>query len=443
MTLLIHLLLGIGVNQILARETVNLNLIKNEKNEIKLAFGSCYGIFDRKSDIFKTITENDPALWIWLGDAAYTDNVRLAGGTKFFLNILVLKDNSMPTNYAQHRFEMTIEDKYYQKLLQKTPVVGVWDDHDYGCNNGDKTFKNKRQMRDIFLDFIGEPNNTQRRLEIDTGIYQDYVYFDNEENIKIHLILVDIRYDFDEKTQDRFGEEQLAWLDRILGENKDSNLTLIGMGVQALVDRYFFTEAINWKSKEMLFDLIRKHQKSGVFVLSGDVHFAQFYHTNCKSLTGYDVQELTSSGMTHHVNSFFKIGHHVLNYVTPLFWNVYVNYNFGLLKTRKIGDDLEFTIQVKTLDDQIALEKVLMINRDMKYDEENNRYQGMCKAIHSKSRIGIQFHHYLYMFIVKRHWLMYLLIMSIFGVKSLLLAGVIRLIRKTSGLCRQSKVKVN
>lgn len=61
------------------------------------------------------------------------------------------------------------------------------------------------------------------------------------------------------------------------------------MGVQALVDRFFITEAMNWPSKKKLFDLINKYEKSGVFLLSGDVHFAQFYHMNCKSLTGYNL----------------------------------------------------------------------------------------------------------------------------------------------------------
>ncbi len=51
------------------------------------------------------------------------------------------------------------------------PVVGVWDDHDYGMNNGDKSFKRKNELREIYLDFIGEPKDTERRLERDRGIY--------------------------------------------------------------------------------------------------------------------------------------------------------------------------------------------------------------------------------------------------------------------------------
>ena len=40
---------------------------------------------------------------------------------------------------------------------KRVRVIGVWDDHDYGINDGDYLFKNKEINRGIFLDFIGEP----------------------------------------------------------------------------------------------------------------------------------------------------------------------------------------------------------------------------------------------------------------------------------------------
>lgn len=99
--------------------------------------------------------------------------------------------------------------------------------------------------------------------------------------------------------------------------------------------------------------MIAKHKKSGVILLSGDVHFAQFYSTYCESLTGYEVPELTSSGLTHHVNSFFKIADRVLNMVTPRFWNtseILMDFNFGLIEITKQGADVEVKMQVKDLE---------------------------------------------------------------------------------------------
>lgn len=92
--------------------------------------------------------------------------------------------------------------------MKTTPVIGVWDDHDYGCNNGDSRFVKKEQMRDIFLDFLGEPQDSERRLERNTGIFQDYI-INSTDGIKVHVILLDVRYDFNSTTKDRFGPLQL------------------------------------------------------------------------------------------------------------------------------------------------------------------------------------------------------------------------------------------
>jgi len=51
----------------------------------------------------------------------------------------------------------------------------VWDDHDYGINNGNSDFHNKHEMREHFLEFIGEPPDSVRSLEKDTPIHADYI----------------------------------------------------------------------------------------------------------------------------------------------------------------------------------------------------------------------------------------------------------------------------
>lgn len=56
-------------------------------------------------------------------------------------------------------------------MQKNTQVIGIWDDHDYGCNDADKTFSKKDIMRDIFLDFINERKDSDRRLERGTGLY--------------------------------------------------------------------------------------------------------------------------------------------------------------------------------------------------------------------------------------------------------------------------------
>ena len=86
-----------------------------------------------------------------------------------------------------------------------TKVIGVWDDHDYGINDGDKTFKNKHIIRDIFLDYVDEPQDSERRLAKNSPIYQDYII--NHNGIKVHIILLDNRFEYDVTTKDRLGDE--------------------------------------------------------------------------------------------------------------------------------------------------------------------------------------------------------------------------------------------
>ena len=72
-------------------------------------------------------------------------------------------------------------------------------------------------------------------------------------------------------------------------------------------DTRFIVEELDWVNKKrLLIDLIRNDplvKKNGYVFLSGDVHFSMIHHSGCASLaTGYDLIEVTSSGLTHHAN---------------------------------------------------------------------------------------------------------------------------------------------
>jgi hypothetical protein len=53
---------------------------------------------------------------------------------------------------------------------------------------------------------------------------------------------------------------------------------------------------------DRVYGLIEKHKRSGVIILSGDVHFTQYYTSMCKSQFGYPLTEITSSGLSHHLD---------------------------------------------------------------------------------------------------------------------------------------------
>lgn len=68
-------------------------------------------------------------------------------------------------------FRKTSEFPSYAKLAEKTPIIGVWDDHDFGRDNAGSEFCGKDLVRDIYLDFINEPSDSERRLQTGTALF--------------------------------------------------------------------------------------------------------------------------------------------------------------------------------------------------------------------------------------------------------------------------------
>ena len=54
--------------------------------------------------------------------------------------------------------------------------------------------------------------------------------------MKVHVILLDNRFEYDKVTTDRLGEEQWAWLDLAVKRSKLElvDLTVIGAGIQII-----------------------------------------------------------------------------------------------------------------------------------------------------------------------------------------------------------------
>lgn len=53
----------------------------------------------------------------------------------------------------------------YAAFANSTPMIAIWDDHDYGINDGYKAYTYRVQSQQIFLDFFGEPDDSPRRKQ--------------------------------------------------------------------------------------------------------------------------------------------------------------------------------------------------------------------------------------------------------------------------------------
>ena len=119
------------------RKSVNINIPSDSANDkyLRIAFGSCYGIWDFKSNIFETIVKDKPDVWIWLGDVAYVDAEDL-------ISLVTFDDAGTSAKHIEYKFSTTKEGAAgYQDLMKQTRIIGVWDDHDFGINDGGREFK--------------------------------------------------------------------------------------------------------------------------------------------------------------------------------------------------------------------------------------------------------------------------------------------------------------
>jgi alkaline phosphatase D len=170
----------------------------------------------------------------------------------------------------------------YQELYNKTPTIGIWDDHDYALDDGNSGYVHKELIKKYYLDFLDEPEDSVRRTP-GRAIYTSYSFGDPDTHRTVRIILLDVRYHkqsfYDEYDPDMLDEEQWQWLEGQLQHNE--TFTIISSGTQILPVTRIVTECWYLKSRKRLFDLIGKYKKRGVILLSGDIHNAQILRTPC------------------------------------------------------------------------------------------------------------------------------------------------------------------
>lgn len=262
---------------------------KGTKNLQTIALGSCSNQA-LAQDYWQTIVANDPELWIWLGDMIYCDTYDM---------------DSMRRTYKKFK-----QNSDYQSLLKKTSVIGVWDDHDYGLNDGGKEYSKRKESKELLMEFLDVPPDSPVRQH--EGAYGSYTYGAGDQQVKI--ILLDCRYFRDTLTNandginrykpnpesdgDILGEEQWAWLEKEL-TNSEAKIHLIGSGIQIIPEEQGFEKWANLpKERQRLFDLLEKTKPQNTVLMSGDRHIAEISKIDLPALP-YPLYEITSSGLTH------------------------------------------------------------------------------------------------------------------------------------------------
>ena len=313
----------------------------------KILFGSC-GHQDKNIPIFNAINKEQGDLFIFLGDNIYGDT------------------NDM--DILADKYQRLGAKAGFKILKAQTPIIAMWDDHDYGQNDAGKEYPHKEQSRQIMLNFWDEPVNSARRTRPD-GIYTSYMYGENEQTIQV--IMPDLRWNRDAlnhvseleyytkrklnnqgpyspsevKGASMLGEAQWQWLEQEL--KKPAAIKLIASSLQLLPD---FTGWESWanfpEDRNRLFALIKKHKVNGVVIISGDTHWGEIskYQQNLD----YPLIEMTSSGLTEKWKDVSPNKHRVGNFTH--------NVNYGDLSIDWQQIDPTISLKLKGIDGEVIMQ---------------------------------------------------------------------------------------
>lgn len=251
-----------------------------------LALGSCTYVNETEVDrpgnpyggdyeIFTSIHEKRPDAMLWLGDNTYFREV------DFYTRTGVMHRNTHTRSLPE-----------MQALLASTHNYAIWDDHDYGPNDSDRTYFHKDWTLEAFKLFWG---NNGYGLD-GQGITSKFKFND------IDFFLLDnrtFRTPNDKKEGENIllGERQMEWLIESLVFSK-APFKMVVIGGQVLTTAEVFENYINLNKEERAYLLRRIEEENikGVIFLTGDRH-----HTDLsmyKNKAGNMVYDLTVSPLT-------------------------------------------------------------------------------------------------------------------------------------------------
>lgn len=309
-----------------------------ENDELVIAFGSC-NRQNVENKLWQPILDNEASVWIWGGDVIYSDTDDM--------------------ELMKEHYQQQISQTGYKEFTEKVKVLGTWDDHDYGLNDGGEEFEAKQGSQQLFLDFIGVDKNDKRRNR--EGVYHAEVV--KTDSGSVNIIVLDTRYFRSSLTKSKnpdfryqpnaygegtmLGEGQWQWLEKEL-KNSKADFNLIVSSIQFLSHEHGFEAWGNMPHEvDKLKTIIKETHAQNVIVLSGDRHISEFSKTSIRKLD-YPLIDFTSSGMTHAYESFdgepnqYRLG------------EVVHTLSFGILKFN--FERKEVTMQMRGVDNVLQQE---------------------------------------------------------------------------------------
>lgn len=260
---------------------------RHDPPDFRFAVGSCFfvneTVYDRpgrpyggRYEILDQILARQPSFMLWMGDTVY---LREADW------------NSRSGIYYRYTHTRSLPE--LQPLLASVHHYAVWDDHDFGPDNSNRSFPMRSVTLSAFRDFWANPNYDATGQGGITGSFEWH---------DVQFFLLDNRWfrSANERvtgTRQIFGPAQVQWLIDALKASKASFKFVVTSGV-------FINDvrAGEWhlflapEERERVIQLITREQIPGVVFLNGDIHRSQL--AVLERADSYPLYEWTVSPLT-------------------------------------------------------------------------------------------------------------------------------------------------
>jgi len=255
-------------------------IMPTDVSAYKYGLGSC---LDQRfeQEIWSSIKNEHIDGFIFLGDNVYGDT---PSG----------KLTKMKKAYAIQKTKLP------KWLMNDKEILSIWDDHDFGLNDGGGDYPLKRDAEKMFLNFWNISNEDPRRN-------RDGVYFKktNEiEGITVEIIGLDTRY-FRSKLKGKknaykqnndlkatiLGQNQWSWLEESI-YNSSADIIMILSSIQILATNHPYEKWANFplERKKLLKLIANASKDKTIIAVTGDRHRSGIYQNE-------NFVEITSSSL--------------------------------------------------------------------------------------------------------------------------------------------------
>lgn len=231
--------------------------------------------YGKGNEIFTQIASSNSEFMLWLGDNIYLREADWTSKTGIYYRYTHFK--SMPE---------------IQKLWKSMHHYAIWDDHDFGPNDADRSFVNKDITLKAFQDFWG---NQSFGINGKKGITSMFSFNDAD------FFLLDNRYyrsPNQRKTGERhiLGNEQIEWLiDNLV--NSKATFKFVAIGGQFVSDAAVYENHATFPDeRNRIISLIDQEKIKNVIFLNGDRHKTEM--SKITTANGIDIYEYTSSPLS-------------------------------------------------------------------------------------------------------------------------------------------------